>query len=132
MVQSVIQAANETPNGKVIGVDTDQSGLSDRVITSAMKGLSASVQKVLGEYYKGEWDAKLGGQASNLGAADDATGLPIKTSRFTKFTEADYDALYQKVKSGAVTPDANVDGCDKADFWAKATEGSRVTVIFEE
>ena len=132
MVQSVIQAAQETANGKVIGVDTDQSGLSERVITSAMKGLSASVQKVLGEYYKGEWDAKLGGKASNLGAADDATGLPISTSRFNKFSQADYEAIYAKVKSGAVTPDANVDGCDKADFWTKAVEGSHVTVIFEE
>ena len=132
MVQSVIQAAKETANGKVIGVDTDQSGLSDRVITSAMKGLSASVQKVLGEYYKGEWDAKLGGQASNLGAADDATGLPMATSKFTKFSTADYDALYAKVKSGEVTPDANVEGCDKADFWNKAVEGSHVKVIFEE
>ncbi len=132
MVQSVIQAANETADGKVIGVDTDQSGLSDRVITSAMKGLSASVQKVLGEYYGGEWDAKLGGQASNLGAADDATGLPYKTSKFTSFTEADYNALYEKVKSGAITPDANVEGCDKADFWTKAVDGSHVTVTFEE
>ena len=132
MVQSVIQAANETKDGKVIGVDTDQSGLSDRVITSAMKGLSVSVQKVLGELYKGEWDAKLGGQASNLGAADDATGLPISTSRFTKFTADDYNAIYAKVKSGAVTPDANVEGCDKADFWNKAVEGSHVKVTFEE
>ena len=132
MVQSVIQAANETADGKVIGVDTDQSGLSDRVITSAMKGLSASVQKVLGEYYGGEWDAKLGGQASNLGAADDATGLPMKTSKFNSFTEADYNALYEKVKSGAVTPDANVEGCDKAEFWTNAVAGSHVTVIFEQ
>ena len=132
MVQSVIQAANETKDGKVIGVDTDQSGLSDRVITSAMKGLSVSVQKVLGELYKGEWDAKLGGQASNLGAADDATGLPISTSRFAKFTADDYNAIYAKVKSGAVTPDANVEGCDKADFWNKAVEGSHVKVTFEE
>ncbi len=132
MVQSVIQAANETADGKVIGVDTDQSGLSDRVITSAMKGLSVSVQKVLGEYYGGEWDAKLAGQASNLGAADDATGLPMKTSKFNSFTEADYNALYEKVKSGAVTPDANVEGCDKAEFWTNAVAGSHVTVIFEQ
>lgn len=132
MVQSVIQAANETPNGKVIGVDTDQSNLSERVITSAMKGLSASVQKVLGEYYSGQWDAKLGGQASNLGAADDATGLPIKTSKFTNFTEADYNVVYGKIKSGEITPDANVAGCDTAEFWAKAVEGSHVTVIYEQ
>lgn len=130
MVQSVIAAANETTNGKIIGVDTDQSGLSDRVITSAMKGLSASVQKVLGEFYGGKWDAQLGGQASNLGAADDATGLPISTSRFTKFTAADYEAIYQKVKTGAVTPDANVDGCEAAAFWT-AKGDAHTKVIFE-
>ena len=132
MIQSVIAAANETGNGKIIGVDTDQSTLSDRVITSATKGLSASVQKVLGEYYANQWDSKLAGQASNLGAADDATGLPIKTSRFSKFTEADYNAIYEKVKNGTVVPDADVDGCDTAAFWNKVTEGSSVTVIFEE
>ena len=132
MVQSVIQAANETADGKVIGVDTDQSTLSDRVVTSAMKGLSVSVQKVLGEYYNGEWDAKLGGEASNLGAADDATGLPIKTSKFTNFSEADYNAIYAKIKSGEIVPDANVDGCDSAEFWTNAVAGSHVTVIFEQ
>ena len=132
MVQSVISAAKETNDGKIIGVDTDQSGLSDRVITSAMKGLSASVQKVLGEYYGGEWDSKLAAKASNLGAADNATGLPMSTSKFTKFTQADYDAIFAKIQSGAVTPDANVEGCDTADFWNKAVAGSHVTVVYEQ
>jgi len=131
MVQSVIQAAQETTDGKVIGVDTDQSSLSDRVITSAMKGLSASVQKVLGEYYANQWDAKLGGQASNLGAADDATGLPMSTSKFSKFTQADYDAIYNKIKDGSVVPESDVTGCEAADFWTNAVAGSKVTVIFE-
>ena len=131
MVQSVIAAAKETKDGKIIGVDTDQSNLSDRVITSAMKGLSVSVQKVLGEMYNNEWDAKLGGQASNLGAADDATGLPMSTSKFNKFSQADYDAIYGQIKSGAVVPDDKVDGCNTADFWNKATEGSHVTVVYE-
>ncbi len=132
MIQSVISAAQETTDGKIIGVDTDQSTLSDRVITSAMKGLSASVQKVLTELYAGEWDAKLGGQASNLGAADDATGLPIETSKFNSFSADDYKAVYEKVKSGEIVPDANVDGCDTAAFWEAAVAGSHVTVIYEE
>ncbi len=131
MIQSVIAAAKETTDGKIIGVDTDQSSLSDRVITSAMKGLSVSVQKVLGEAYNNEWDAKLGGKASNLGAADDATGLPYDTSKFTKFTKADYEAIYNKVKSGEVVPDDNVEGCDTAAFWDKAVSGSHVKVLFE-
>ena len=132
MVQSVITAAQETENGKVIGVDTDQSILSDRVITSAMKGLSVSVQKVLGEFYGGEWDAKLGGQLSNLGAADDSTGLPIETSKFTTFTADDYAALYAKVKSGEVTPSDDVAGIDTAEFWATNFDGTHVTVVFEQ
>ena len=132
MIQSVISAAQETTDGKIIGVDTDQSTLSDLVITSAMKGLSASVQKVLTELYAGEWDEKLGGQASNLGAADDATGLPIETSKFNNFTADDYQAIYNKLKSGEVVPDDNVEGCDTAAFWDAAVEGSHVTVIFEE
>lgn len=130
MIQSVISAANETDNGKIIGVDTDQSNLSDRVITSAMKGLSASVQKVLGEFYDGKWDEILGGQASNLGAADDATGLPFATSKFTTFTEDDYNAIYEKVKTGAVTPDDNVKGCEAAEFWTALSAG-HTTVIYE-
>ncbi|MBR6271806.1 MAG: BMP family ABC transporter substrate-binding protein [Lachnospiraceae bacterium] len=130
MIQSVISAANETEGGKIIGVDTDQSVLSDRVITSAMKGLSASVQKVLGEYYDGQWDTILGGQASNLGAADDATGLPIETSKFNTFTAEDYNAIYEKIKTGAITPDANVEGCEVADFWTALTAG-HTTVVYE-
>ena len=132
MIQSVISASLETGDGKIIGVDTDQSSLSDRVITSAMKGLSVSVQKVLGQYYAGEWDSVLAGQASNLGAADDATGLPMSTSRFTAFTQADYDAIYAKVKDGSVTPDAEVDGCNTAEFWASRFDGTNLTVTYEE
>ena len=37
-----ISAAAAANDGKVVGVDVDQSGKSDTVITSAMKGLSAS------------------------------------------------------------------------------------------
>ena len=47
MLQSVKAAAAETENGKIIGVDVDQANESDRVITSAVKGLSESVQIVL-------------------------------------------------------------------------------------
>ena len=103
MLQSVKQAAEETTSGKIIGVDVDQSSESTRVITSAVKGLSASVKKILGQFYKGEWDAKLADKASNLGAADDATGLPTKTWRFETFTKTEYETLFNKVKNGQVT-----------------------------
>jgi len=132
MVNSVVAAANETQNGKVIGVDVDQAGLSNRVITSAVKGLSASVQLVLKEYYDGEWDTKLANKASNLGAAEDATGLPTATDswRFSTFTLAEYNTLFNKIKNGTVTPASDVNGCSEAAFWT-ALNTAKVTVTLE-
>ena len=121
MVSSVIAAAQENGNAKVIGVDVDQAGLYDGVITSAVKGLSASVVKVLGEWNNGEWDSKLADKESKLGAADNATGIPTASSswRFAKFTTAEYEELFAKVVAGEVTIKSDV-GADMstADAWA--------------
>ncbi len=108
MFQSVKSAAGEYENAKIIGVDVDQSGESERVITSAVKGLAASVEKVLGQFYDGKWDAELANVAQNLGAADDATGLPTDTWRLEKFTLDDYKALFAQIKDGTIVPVAEV------------------------
>lgn len=132
MVNSVIAAANETQDGKVIGVDVDQAGLSQRVITSAVKGLSESVQLVLKKYYEGKWDAQLGGKASNLGAAEDATGLPTAQGswRFTTFTLEQYNTLFNQIKNGTKTPLSNVPSdCNVASFWtALSTQYATVSL----
>jgi len=108
MFQSVKSAAGEYPDAKIIGVDVDQSGESEKVITSAVKGLSASVEKVLGQFYDGKWDAELANVAQNLGAADDATGLPTESWRLQNFTVEQYNELFGKVKSGEIVPVAEV------------------------
>lgn len=140
MLYSVKAAAEATTNGKIIGVDVDQANESDRVITSAVKGLSVSVQKILGEIYDGKWDTELADKASNLGAADDATGLPIDTSRFSTFTKADYEALFAKVKAGQITILSDVTnpdkegtdlGCNYEDWW-QAHKGANVEIKFEK
>jgi basic membrane protein A len=92
-------AAAQAANGKVIGVDVDQSGESETVITSATKGLAAAVVKALGEYYEGKFP---GGQAVVMDAKLDGVGLPMATSRFTTFTQADYDAVFKKLVDGEV------------------------------
>ncbi len=104
MVQSVISAANSYTNAKIIGVDTDQSSLSPKIITSATKGLAVSVEKILGEFYGGEWDSKLANKASNLGASDNATGLPTNDEswRFTKFTKEQYNTLFKGISDGTI------------------------------
>ncbi len=96
---SVMAAAEATKNGKVIGVDVDQSPESETVITSAMKGLVPSVMQMLEAYYKGEFP---GGEALVFDAALDGVALPMETSKFETFTQEDYDAIYKKLAANEI------------------------------
>ena len=100
MVGNSVMLAAEEAGKAVIGVDVDQSSESDTVITSAMKGLSAAVQKTLTEYYA---DAFPGGQSLVLDAEFDGVALPMDTSKFTTFIQDDYEAIYAKLADGSVT-----------------------------
>ena len=124
MVQSVVAASQEVGGDtkKIVGVDVDQHALSENVITSAQKGLAVSVKLALGEYYGNEWDSKLGGKTQNLGAAEDATGLPTNDDawRFKTFTKAEYNTLFESIKKGTVTPRSDVAGdCNVESFWSQ-------------
>ena len=88
---SVMAAAEATEAGKVIGVDVDQSAESETVITSAVKGLGASVYLALEDYYAGNFK---GGVEDVLDVTVDGVGLPSDFSRFENFTQADYDEIY--------------------------------------
>ena len=94
--------AAEAAEAALIGVDVDQSNLSDAVVTSAMKDLAGSVMLTLGQYYDG--GALLKGSMT-LGAADDAVGIPTGTWSLENWTVEDYEALYAKVKSGEIAVD---------------------------
>ena len=104
-------AAASANNGKVIGVDVDQAADSPTVITSAMKGLREGTMVALGKFFDGKWD-EIGNKAVNLGANDDAVGLPTEASswRFSTWTVEEYNALFAKLKNGSVVVDANVSG----------------------
>lgn len=105
MCQSVFAAASAN-NGKVIGVDVDQSSQSSTVITSATKGLREAVQEVLSVFYAGKW-ADLGGKDTSYGADTEAVGLPTETWSMKNFTLEDYNALLAKLKDGSLKPDAD-------------------------
>ena len=100
---SICAAADEA-NKVVIGVDKDQSFESERIITSAMKGLTESVKIALTELYNngGEWTH--GGETQVLGAAEDCVGLPTAEGswRFNSFTVEEYEALFEKVANGEI------------------------------
>ena len=110
--KSVMAAATEAGK-KVIGVDVDQRYDSDTVITSAMKGLGASVQAILKSIYKDKaWDT-YAAKTTTFNAANDGIGLPTTVigdananpfDRFKSFAKADYDALYKTLADGSVVP----------------------------
>ena len=142
MFESVKSAAEEDiAHRKIIGVDVDQSGLSQAVITSAVKGLKESVQLVLKQIYEGKWDSQLSGKTQNLGASDNATGLPTANWRMTNFTVAQYNELFAKVKNDTVKPSADTWAITKdseekdvstlTQAWFDALNLTKVTVAYE-
>ena len=100
--------------GKVIGVDVDQAATIDGMfekgmtVTSAMKGLQATVNTLLTAIKDGSWDS-YAGKILNLGlvSADDMSlnyvGLADSTIWTDGFTEADYKQLVADMVSGKIT-----------------------------
>ncbi len=105
-VGNSVMAAGEAAGGKVIGVDVDQSTESDTVMTSSMKMLQKSVYDAIASYYN---DSFQGGKSVVLTAKEGGVGLPMETSKFTKFTQKDYDAIYQELVDGKITLVGDVD-----------------------
>ena len=123
MCQSAFAAAKAN-NGKVIGVDVDQSLQSDTVITSATKGLHRAVEYMCQLYYEGKWN-QVGGAQTILGAAQDAVGLPTTGWQLLTFTQEQYQTLLGKLKDGSIVVDAS------ADFQMEAFPNIRLSVIPE-
>ena len=104
-------AAAQANGGKMIGVDVDQSGQFNTVITSATKGLAESVNTALTDALNNGWkftDAYAGKQTV-LGAAENCVGLPMSTSKFTKFTQEQYDTMYAAIVDGSLVIDDSFD-----------------------
>ncbi len=107
MFQSVAAAAAEN-DGFVVGVDVDQSAESETVITSATKGLAEATEWAIAKFYDNTFD-EIGGVPSSLGVADNAVGIPTSEDawRFETFTVEDFNAIFEAVKAGELTIDAN-------------------------
>jgi|LSQX01.1.fsa_nt_gb basic membrane protein A len=110
--KSVMAAASEA-GAKVIGVDVDQRYDSDTVITSATKGLGASVVQVLESIYKTNTFDTFGGTTTYFNATNDGVGLPTAVigdasanafDRFESFNIDQYKGVYAKLVDGSVDP----------------------------
>ncbi|MDE7286957.1 MAG: BMP family ABC transporter substrate-binding protein [Lachnospiraceae bacterium] len=98
--------------GKVIGVDSDQAPVIDQyaeglTVTSAMKGLAATVNTVLTDIKDGKW-SEYTGKIDNLGLVSDNpeenfVQLPIGSTQWGDgFSEDDYRALVKAINSGEI------------------------------
>ena len=103
-VGNSVMAAAEEAGTKVIGVDVDQSGESNTVITSAMKGLGTSVYDTIAAVYDGTFT---GGTNVTLDAAQGGVSLAMDTAKFDTFTQEDYDKLFAALANNT---DGIVDG----------------------
>ncbi len=110
--KSVMSAASEDET-KVIGVDVDQRYDSPTVITSATKGLAASVIQVLEAIYETDSWTTFAGKSTYFNATNDGVGLPTMVigdengdafDRFTSFDKAAYDLVFAMLVDGTVDP----------------------------
>ncbi|HKL79607.1 MAG TPA: BMP family ABC transporter substrate-binding protein [Mobilitalea sp.] len=110
--KSVMAAASEA-GAKVIGVDVDQRYDSETVITSATKGLGASVVQVLEAIYKNNNFADFGGKTTYFNATNAGVSLPTVVlgddaadafDRFASFDKAAYDSVFATLVDGSIDP----------------------------
>ena len=111
---SVAEAAAKV-GGKLIGVDVDQKAIIDgtygegMTLTSAMKGLAATIEDTLKDVIENDNWANYGGKIATLGlASEDPTAnyvqLPMDSTVWTEgFTQEDYAALVKAMFSGEIT-----------------------------
>ncbi len=124
---SACEAAQKA-GGKVIGVDSDQSGTiaaaydqDDLCITSAMKGLAPTVETTLTDLFAGNW-ADYAGKIENLGivSGDDPTlnyvQLPMDTWSMENFTVDDYKTLVSQMYDGTITVDNSTDSMPSTEI----------------
>ena len=109
--KSVIRAA-ENHDGKVIGVDVDESSESETVITSAMKDIKTAVYDDVKSFFEGSF---AGGSETVKTAATGGVCLPMETSRFEKFSQENYDAIFSHLVDGMIVPykETNIATCEE-------------------
>lgn len=101
-------------NGKVIGVDVDQAAILDAyaegmTVTSAMKGLAATVNNILDSIILSNTWSEHVGQVENLGlvSGEDLSLNYVQLADSTQwnddFTKEDYEDLVAKLYNGEIT-----------------------------
>lgn len=111
LYESVLEAA-EDQDGLMIGVDVDQSRISDRVLTSAVKNIGSAVTDALDEYYAaGGWSAEDAGQVKRYGVEEGCAAIPVVDTewRFKEIPVTHFFEIYKQMKRGDRTVSDAID-----------------------
>ncbi|NBJ92440.1 BMP family lipoprotein [Parablautia muri] len=119
LYQSVLEAAEEG-DGLLIGVDVDQSTLSERFLTSATKDISNAVIISLDDFYAAgkEWSDGFAGEAVRYGMKENCTGIPIYDTewRFNALTMEKFGELHRRIKLGEISISDEIDVQPQVSF----------------
>lgn len=111
LYESVLEAA-EQEDGLLIGVDSDQSGVSDRFLTSAIKDTSHAVVDSLDTFFAAgmRWPEAFAGQEIRYGIQNGCTGIPRWNTqwRFKNVSVEKCNEVCKRIRLGEVViPDEN-------------------------
>lgn len=127
---SAVEAAKKVEGSKVIGVDVDQAAIiaglggEGMTVTSAMKGLAATVKATLSDVVlNGKWN-EYAGKIATLGlvSGDDPTvnfvQIPMESTQWAdgKFTQADYKELVANLFSGKIVVSNDIGAMPATDI----------------
>ena len=96
--QPVIEAA-ELTGEQIIGYETDKSGMSDTVITSAVKDIGTALKAALKLYNDDKFS---GGEIVYYNAENEGLWLEMENSRFENFSESNYEDIYEMLADGSL------------------------------
>ena len=110
ITESAIEASEylNLTKPSVVGVDVDQSYLSNYVLTSAMKNIAQAVLLQLEAFYNNAFE---GGRHLTYSVDENAVGLPTNDSsfKFKNFTIQQYEEIYRRLQDDEIDFDINLD-----------------------
>lgn len=132
---SAAEAASKV-DAKLIGVDSDQAPIIDvygegMTITSAMKGLGATVRAMLDSIiFTDTWEEHVG-RIENLGLVSGTdlelnyVGLPEESTQWNEhFTVEDYHEMVRQIYEGELVIDSSIDHMPETVVEVNVREGS--------
>jgi len=100
MNKSVIKAAEEHGTFCMTS-DYNEGYVSPNILFSCFYNIEDAVYDAVASYYSNTF---LGGSVKRLSITEDGVGIKMDKSHFSKFSEVEYDAIYNLLKSNEIKP----------------------------